>query len=65
LIPEWVKKKLGIHSPSPEMAKVAKWIPARVAQGVYNNIDYIKQSTDAMAKLLFLISNKVSTPQHK
>jgi len=42
-----------------EMAKVAKWIPARVAQGVYNNIDYIKRSADAMAKLLFLISNKV------
>ncbi|MDM5229759.1 hypothetical protein QUF87_00695 [Lysinibacillus pakistanensis] len=54
-----MKKKLGIHSPSREMAEVAKWIPARVAQGVYNNLDYIKRSADAMAKLLFLISNKV------
>lgn len=33
------------------MAEVAKWIPAEVAQGVYNNLDYIKRSADdAMAK---------------
>lgn len=50
LFPEWVKKKLGIHSPSRVMASVSKWIPAGVAQGVYNNLDYIKRSADAMAK---------------
>ncbi|MGG2111911.1 hypothetical protein ABFY60_15535 [Lysinibacillus pakistanensis] len=50
LIPDWLKKKLGIHSPSRVMASEAKWIPAGVAQGVYNNLDYIKRSADAMAK---------------
>ncbi|MGE7092526.1 hypothetical protein ACQKII_13995 [Lysinibacillus sp. NPDC048646] len=50
LIPDWLKKKLGIHSPSRVMASVAKWIPAGVATGIYGNMDYIKRSADAMAK---------------
>lgn len=50
LIPDWLKKKLGIHSPSRVMASVAKWIPAGVAKGVYSNLDYVKQSAEAMSK---------------
>lgn len=50
LLPAWLRKKLGIHSPSREMAKVAKWIPAGVATGIYNNMDYIKKSAEAMSK---------------
>jgi len=50
LLPEWLRKKLGIHSPSRVMAKVSKWIPAGVATGIYNNMDYVKKSAEAMSK---------------
>lgn len=50
LIPDWLKKKLGIHSPSRVMAKVSKWIPAGVATGIYNSLDYIKKSAEAMSR---------------
>lgn len=50
LIPDWLKKKLGIHSPSRVMASVAKWIPAGVATGIYNSLDYIKKSAEAMSR---------------
>ncbi|MFJ7699990.1 hypothetical protein [Lysinibacillus fusiformis] len=50
LLPEWLRKKLGIHSPSRVMAGVAKWIPAGVAKGVYSNLDYVKRSAEAMSK---------------
>lgn len=50
LLPAWLRKKLGIHSPSRVMASVAKWIPAGVATGIYNNMDYIKKSAEAMSK---------------
>ncbi|WP_025114431.1 hypothetical protein [Lysinibacillus fusiformis] len=50
LLPAWLRKKLGIHSPSRVMASVAKWIPAGVATGIYNSLDYIKKSAEAMSK---------------
>lgn len=50
LIPDWLKKKLGIHSPSRVMAKVSKWIPAGVATGIYNSLHYIKKSAEAMSR---------------
>lgn len=49
IIPEWLKKKLGIHSPSRVMAAIAKWIPAGVAKGILDNINIAKSATQEMA----------------
>lgn len=40
LIPGWLKKVLGIHSPSTVMAdEVGQWVPAGVAEGIDNGVN--------------------------
>ncbi|UYB50165.1 hypothetical protein OCI51_26530 (plasmid) [Lysinibacillus capsici] len=51
-LPEWVKKVLGIHSPSRVMASVAKWIPAGVAKGITDNINVAKSASQEMANAI-------------
>lgn len=52
LIPGWLKKVLGIHSPSRVMADVAKWIPAGVAKGIRDNLNVVKTATNEMKNKL-------------
>lgn len=33
-IPQWIKDKLGIHSPSSVMADLSQWIPPGLAEGI-------------------------------
>jgi phage-related minor tail protein len=50
LIPDGMKKFLGIHSPSRVMAEqVGKWIPAGLAEGISNNIGAINTASTKMA----------------
>lgn len=46
-IPGWIKKKLGISSPSKVMAELAKWIPAGIAQGILAGIPGVQAAMDA------------------
>lgn len=52
IIPEWLKKKLGIHSPSRVMAAIAKWIPAGIAKGILDNINIAKSASQEMANAI-------------
>lgn len=54
MIPEWLMKVLGIHSPSRVMADIAKWIPAGVAKGITDNINKVKQATKMMSNAVTL-----------
>lgn len=47
---DWMKKKLGIHSPSRVFRdEVGKWIPAGIAVGVENNGSVIQDALDTVA----------------
>lgn len=49
----WVKEKLGIHSPSRVFRdEVGKNIALGIADGILQNKDYVKKSTDEIAQLI-------------
>lgn len=49
LIPGWLKKVLGIHSPSTVMRdEVGRWIPAGVADGVDAGMPVLRRAIEAM-----------------
>lgn len=58
LIPDWLKKVLGIHSPSRVMAAVAKWIPAGVAKGILDNVNLVKTASQEMSDAITLDFSK-------
>lgn len=49
LIPDWLAKRLGIHSPSRVMAALSKWIPAGVAKGITDNVNLVKEASKKMS----------------
>lgn len=58
LIPDWLKKRLGIHSPSRVMAAVAKWVPAGVAKGILDNVNLVKTASQKMSDAITLDFSK-------
>ena len=44
-IPQWVKDRLGISSPSKVMMDIGKWIPAGLAAGIEKASDLVKAAT--------------------
>lgn len=56
-IPDFIKDKLGIASPSKVMADIAKWIPEGLAKGIADNA---KAPVEAMQKVVDAIKGKVS-----
>ncbi|HAU35184.1 MAG TPA: hypothetical protein DCW76_12990 [Lysinibacillus sp.] len=49
LLPEWLRNKLGIHSPSRVMIALAKWIPIGVAKGIESVTNVVQKATNIMA----------------
>lgn len=49
-IPGWVKKKLGIQSPSRVMRKLAKWIPAGIAKGIEDGEKGVQKALNKVTK---------------
>ncbi|WP_342550466.1 hypothetical protein MKX57_17385 [Lysinibacillus sp. FSL M8-0216] len=49
LLPEWLRNKLGIHSPSRVMIALAKWIPIGVAKGIESATNVVQKATNIMA----------------
>ena len=49
LLPEWLRNKLGIHSPSRVMIALAKWIPIGVAKGIESATNAVQKATNIMA----------------
>lgn len=49
-IPSWVKKALGIHSPSRVMIAIAKWIPVGVAKGIESTTNVVQKATNMMVR---------------
>lgn len=49
LLPEWLRKKLGIHSPSRVMISLAKWISIGVAKGIESTTNVVQKATNIMA----------------
>jgi len=49
LLPEWLRNKLGIHSPSRVMIALAKWIPIGVAKGIESATNVVQKATNTMA----------------
>ncbi|WP_446935929.1 hypothetical protein [Lysinibacillus fusiformis] len=49
LLPEWLRNKLGIHSPSRVMIALAKWIPIGVAKGIDFATNVVQKATNIMA----------------
>lgn len=49
-IPSWVKKALGIHSPSRVMIAIAKWIPIGVAKGIESTTNVVRKATNMMVR---------------
>ncbi|MFI2132914.1 hypothetical protein ACH434_23145 [Lysinibacillus fusiformis] len=49
LLPEWLRNKLGIHSPSRVMIALAKWIPIGVAKGIDSATNVVQKATNIMA----------------
>ncbi|MEB2279660.1 hypothetical protein LAV73_06550 [Lysinibacillus xylanilyticus] len=49
-IPSWVKKALGIHSPSRVMIAIAKWIPIGVAKGIESTTNVVQKATNMMVR---------------
>lgn len=45
----WVKSSLDINSPSRVMEKLARWIPAGVAEGITGNLGVVKDATSVLA----------------
>ncbi|MGE7839611.1 hypothetical protein ACQKNX_02350 [Lysinibacillus sp. NPDC093712] len=50
LLPEWLRNKLGIHSPSRVMIAIAKWIPIGVAKGIESTTDVVKNAVNKMTQ---------------
>ena len=44
-IPQWVKDRLGIGSPSKVMMEIGQWIPAGLAKGIEGAADRVKAAT--------------------
>ncbi|WP_249645848.1 MULTISPECIES: hypothetical protein [unclassified Lysinibacillus] len=49
LLPEWLRNKLGIHSPSRIMIALAKWISIGVAKGIESTTNVVQKATNIMA----------------
>ena len=50
-IPDWMKKRMGIASPSKVMRdEVGQWIVRGVAEGIDKNAAHVKKSSDDLAK---------------
>lgn len=49
LLPEWLRNKLGIHSPSRVMIALAKWISIGVAKGIESTTNVVQKATNIMA----------------
>ncbi len=58
-IPDWVKKKLGINSPSKVMIPLGFGIGEGVALGIYNSIDQAVTAATAMANAVVGATDKV------
>lgn len=62
-IPGWLRKRLGIASPSKVMKRLAKWIPIGIAKGIEGGIKDVKAAmkkvTGAIAKIA-----KDKAPKH-
>ena len=51
-LPGWVKKPLGIGSPSKVMRELAKWIPIGIAKGIEDGSDSIGRVLDALTSFI-------------
>jgi len=51
-IPGWLKKRLGIASPSRVMRRLAKWIPAGIALGIQDGSKGVKKAMDKINKTI-------------
>jgi TP901 family phage tail tape measure protein len=49
-IPQWVKDRLGISSPSKVMMEIGQWIPAGLAKGIARNAKAVAKATADLAK---------------
>jgi TP901 family phage tail tape measure protein len=49
-IPQWVKDRLGIGSPSKVMMEIGQWIPAGLAKGIAGNARAVAKATADLAK---------------
>jgi TP901 family phage tail tape measure protein len=49
-IPQWVKDRLGISSPSKVMMEIGKWIPKGLAEGIRRNADDVEKAMADLAK---------------
>ncbi len=46
----WFKNRLGIHSPSREMAKIAQYIPLGIAKGIEDNSNAVFDSMEELSE---------------
>lgn len=51
-IPGWVKKRLGIASPSKVMRDVGRWIPAGLALGITDGTTGVQQAVEDITKVI-------------
>lgn len=49
-IPQWVKDRLGIASPSKVMIEIGKWIPAGLAEGIRKNAKDVEAAMRDLGK---------------
>lgn len=49
-IPQWVKDRLGIGSPSKVMIEIGQWIPAGLAVGIGKAADAVRKATRKLAE---------------
>lgn len=61
LLPGWVKKMLGIGSPSKVFADLGQWLPAGMAEGIEDNSQAPLRSVQRMAGRLSDVATGVGT----
>ncbi len=59
-LPEWVRKVLGINSPSKVMATLGKWVVLGLAQGITKSRDAVKAAIDQITAIVVKSGNKAA-----
>lgn len=62
IAPQWVKEKLGIHSPSSVFRAITKWIPPGMAEGIYETAHVVQDAmNDVMGGMMGSMAGDTTT----